>query len=178
VIHPGSHREEGETKGIKMVAKALSEVLGKTGSGVKICLETTSGMGNSLGYRFEHLRDIISELSGHPSIGVCIDTCHIFTAGYDLRTRSSYEETMRNFDEVIGFPRLSLFHLNDSLKALGSRLDRHQHIGLGIIGEDAFKNLIKDSRFERISKILETPKDRDGLGDRDNLAKLRSFYQN
>ena len=175
VIHPGSHRNEGETSGLIKIVDSLFQVLDSSESGVQITLETTAGQGSSLGHRFEHLRDIISGLSGHPSISICMDTCHIFASGYDIRTKAAYEETMGRFDSVIGFSRLSLVHLNDSLKPLGSRVDRHEHIGLGHIGDEAFKNLITDPRFEKISKILETPKDRDGLGDKENLAKLRSF---
>ncbi|MFH1964511.1 MAG: deoxyribonuclease IV [Acidobacteriota bacterium] len=176
VIHPGSHRGEGESGGIKKIVDSLSQVLDESDTGVQITLETTAGQGSSLGHRFEHFRDIISGLSGHPSIGVCLDTCHIFTSGYDIRTKTAYEKTMETFDSVIGFASLSLVHLNDSLKPLGSRVDRHEHIGLGYIGDDAFKNLITDPRFEKISKILETPKDRAGLGDLENLEKLRSFH--
>ena len=175
VIHPGAHRGEGESAGIGRIVESLSQVLNEAGTGVQIALETTAGQGSCLGHRFEHLRDIISGLSGHPSLQVCLDTCHIFAGGYDIRTKEAYTQTMNEMDSVIGFDRLSLVHLNDSLKPLGSRVDRHEHIGLGHIGEDAFKNLITDPRFEKIPKILETPKDRDGLGDKENLAKLRSF---
>ncbi len=176
VMHPGSHRNEGEASGLKRIIDSLSQVQDSSDAGVQITLETTAGQGSSLGHRFEHLRDIISGLSAPPSIGICMDTCHIFASGYDIRTKEAYEDTMDKFDSVIGFSRLSLVHLNDSLKPLGSRVDRHEHIGLGHIGDEAFKNLITDPRFEKISKILETPKDRDGLGDKENLARLRSFH--
>ena len=175
VIHPGSHRGEGISKGIEFIVASLAQILDEFGPGVQIALETTAGQGNSVGHKFEHLRDIISGVSGHPALTVCLDTCHIFAGGYDIRTKDSYEKTMEEFDSVIGFPRLTLIHLNDSLKPLGSHVDRHEHIGKGWIGDDGFKNLIKDSRFEKISKILETPKDRDGLGDQENLTKLRGF---
>ncbi len=175
VLHPGSHRNEGEASGLKRIVDSLLQVIASSDTGVRITLETTAGQGSSLGNRFEHLRDIISGLSGHPSISICMDTCHIFASGYDIRTNTAYEETMDRFDSVIGFSRLSLVHLNDSLKPLGSRVDRHEHIGLGYIGDEAFKNLITDPRFEKISKILETPKDRDEMGDKENLARLKSF---
>lgn len=176
VIHPGSHRDQGEAEGIKKIVASLDEVLKESDERVRLCLETTSGQGSSIGHRFEHLRDIISGISAHPRISVCLDTCHVFAAGYDIRTTPGYEKTMEGFASTIGFNRLSLFHLNDSLKPLGSRVDRHEHIGLGCIGDNAFRNLITDPRFEKISKILETPKGRDGIGDQENLAKLRAFH--
>jgi len=176
VIHPGSHRGEGVAAGIGYILESLTRVLDQFEGGVPIALEITAGQGNSVGHRFEHLRDIISGMSGHESINVCLDTCHMFAAGYDIRTEEAYQKTMEEFDRVIGMERLSLIHLNDSLKPLDSRIDRHEHIGLGYIGDQGFKNLITDPRFEKISKILETPKDRNGMGDRDNLKKLRDFY--
>lgn len=176
VVHPGSHRDTGEREGLRRIILSLEEVIEEAGERVGICLETTSGQGSSLGCRFEHLRDIIAGLSGNPLLRVCIDTCHIFAAGYDISTREGYLHTIEEFESKIGLDRLSLFHLNDSLKPLGSGIDRHEHIGRGEIGDSAFQNLITDPRFEKIPMILETPKDREGLGDRDNLKKLRSFY--
>jgi len=176
VIHPGSHRDTGEKEGISRIIQSLDEIMEVAGDAVRICLETTSGQGSSIGGQFEHLRDIIAGLSGNPLLRTCIDTCHIFSAGYDISTPEGYDRTMEEFDSKVGFSRLSLFHLNDSLKPLGSKVDRHEHIGHGEIGHSAFQNLITDRRFEKIPMILETPKGRDGLGDRDNLEKLRSFH--
>lgn len=177
VIHPGSPRDQSVSQGIKNIVKALHQVLEEGSENVNICLETTSGQGNSIGHRFEHLREIIAGVAGADRARVCLDTCHIFSAGYDIRTADTYRNTMDSFNKTIGFERLSLFHLNDSLHPLGSRKDRHQHIGRGELGDEAFFNLINDPRFEKISKILETPKDRNGTGDRENLAKLRNFHQ-
>lgn len=177
VMHPGSHMGRGEKTGLERVVKALARVLaGTKRSGVKVLLETTAGQGNCLGAPFEHLAAMIDLLDGHQRLGICFDTCHVFAAGYDIRTPSSFEKVLRNFDRVIGLDRLCLFHLNDSKGDLGSRLDRHAHIGCGRIGPDLFRYLVRARRFKSIPKIIETPGGVDGgPNDKTNLELLFSF---
>jgi deoxyribonuclease-4 len=177
VMHPGSHKGTGEKVGLRRIAAALAELLvAPDPRGVRILLETTAGQGDCLGGRFEHLREIIALLDNHPRLGVCLDTCHIFAAGYDIRRPSSFEKVIKEFDRVIGLDRLSLFHLNDSKGDLGSRLDRHEHIGKGKIGPEAFRAIVRARRFRGIPKIIETPGGVEGgLGDQRNLERLFSF---
>ncbi|MGA1794294.1 MAG: deoxyribonuclease IV [bacterium] len=176
VIHPGSHMGSGESQGLRSIARNLNRVLDETsGSSVGILLETTSGQGSNLGYRFEHLAEIMSSIRNQDRIGVCFDTSHAFAAGYDLRTPETYEAAFEAFDCIIGLPRIRAFHLNDSKAGLGSRRDRHEHIGKGHLGIGAFRLLLHDERFVKIPMVLETPK---GIGmeeDRRNLALLRSM---
>jgi deoxyribonuclease-4 len=173
VIHPGSHMGIGETAGIKRIVSALKKALELDRGETTICLETTAGQGTGLGYRFEHLKEMISGI-GSERIGVCLDTCHIFAAGYDLRTLTAYRSTMSQFDRVLGLENLKVIHLNDSKGKLGSRIDRHTHIGKGEIGLKCFEYIMKDERFEKIPKIIETPK-KEGPKemDRVNLDTLR-----
>lgn len=138
-------------------------------------LETTAGQGSTIGYRFEELADIIEQVDEKKRIAVCIDTCHIFAAGYDIRTESGYRETIEEFDGVIGLNYLALFHLNDSKRELGSRVDRHEHLGKGMIGETPFRMLMADERFAEIPMVIETPKSADLHEDVENLDLLRSF---
>jgi deoxyribonuclease-4 len=173
VSHMGSHVGQGEECGLQGVAESIREVLGDTPDSVTVCMETTAGQGSALMARFEHLANILDALQGHPRLGVCMDTCHIFAAGYDIRTREMYEATMAEFQRIVGFDRLKVVHCNDSKKGLGTRVDRHAHIGEGEIGEEAFRLLVNDPRFERIPILLETPIEDQGH-ERD-LAKLRSF---
>ena len=177
VLHPGSHRGTTEEEGIVRIASRLSEVFLKTsGTDVMVLLETTSGTGDNIGYRFEHIASIMGRVEQTERTGCCYDTCHSFAAGYDIRTRESYQKTFSEFDRTIGFKKLKAFHLNDSKHGLGSRKDRHQHIGEGEIGKDGFSFLVNDQRFMEIPMVLETPKDRDDLEfDRKNLALLRSM---
>ncbi len=158
VMHPGAHLGDGEEVGLRRIADALNWLHKQSpGFKVKVLLETTAGMKSNLGYRFEQLRAIIDMVEENQRLGVCYDTCHTFVAGYDILTRRAYQATMREFDRVIGLKRLLAFHVNDAKAELGSRLDRHEHIGKGYIGPDGFKFLLKDRRFMRIPKILETP---------------------
>ena len=177
VLHPGSHRGTTEEEGIVRIASRLSEVFLKTsGTDVMVLLETTSGTGDNIGYRFEHIASIMDRVEETERTGCCYDTCHSFAAGYDIRTRESYQKTFSEFDRIIGFKKLKAFHLNDSKHGLGSRKDRHQHIGEGEIGKEGFSFLVNDQRFMEIPMVLETPKDRDDLEfDRKNLALLRSM---
>jgi deoxyribonuclease-4 len=176
VVHPGSHRGTGETAGVRRVASSLDEVLSAgDASGPDILLETTAGQGDSLGCSFDQLARIIAGTRANASLGVCFDTAHVFAAGYDLRTKRAYEETMRSFDDAIGLGRLKAFHLNDSRRELGSRVDRHEQIGAGALGLAAFSLLVNDERFIDRPMVLETPKGTDDSNDIRNLSVLRGL---
>ena len=176
VTHPGSHMGAGAPEGLARVTAALDELLDARPAGhVSILLETTAGQGDNVGHRFEHLRTIL-EASRHPGrLGVCVDTCHIFAAGYDLRTPAGYDSVMGELDRIVGLSRVAAFHLNDCKKDLGCRVDRHEHIGKGKLGIEAFRCLMNDARFEGVPMLLETPKGEDCAEDRVNLALLRSL---
>jgi deoxyribonuclease-4 len=143
----------------------------------KVLLETTAGHRRSIGDRFEHLRDIIDYSRYRERLGVCFDTCHIFTAGYDIRDDQSYNRTMDTFHRIIGIDRLCFFHLNDALTPLGSHRDRHTHIGKGAIGDDGFRLIMNDNRFAGTGKCIETPKGDGTAWDRRNLARLRRMVE-
>jgi deoxyribonuclease IV len=178
VTHPGAHLESGEGAGLKRVAAAINETHRRClGFKVKILLEATAGQGSTLGHRFEHLADIISQVDESRRLGVCLDTCHVFAAGYELAPRDKYESTMDEFDRIVGLSRLKLFHLNDSMKPLGSRVDRHQHLGKGCLGIEPFRLIVNDPRFGKLPMILETPKESDENPDMDtvNLGLLRAM---
>jgi deoxyribonuclease-4 len=176
VIHPGSHRGSGESEGIERIASNINRVLyANNSSKTMILLETTAGQGFTIGHKFEHLADIIDRVENKKMMGVCYDTCHTFAAGYDIRTRKQYEQTFEKFDRVIGFDRLELFHLNDSLAQLGTRKDRHTHIGEGKMGLEPFSYLVNDARFSGIPMILETPKGKGLEEDIRNLNTLRNL---
>ena len=177
VLHPGSHMGAGQTRGLDNAAAALNAVLSRLAdSSTRLLLETTAGQGSSLGYRFEQIAALIDLVEDKGKIGVCLDTAHIFAAGYDIRTYASFSEVMRRFDAVVGLKYLGLLHLNDSKKELGARIDRHEHIGEGCIGLDAFRHIMQDRRLEAIPKIIETPKNSPAQErDRKNLDRLRSL---
>jgi deoxyribonuclease-4 len=178
VVHPGSHMGDGEIIGVKRVSMRLRSVLELCASTTLICIETTAGQGSGIGYRFEHIRDIIGSV-GNGELGACIDTCHIFSAGYDIRTREEYESTVDEFRKVVGFDALKVIHLNDSKGALGTRIDRHQHIGQGEIGSDGFRFLMNDKQFLSHPKIIETPKKMNGNDmDRKNIDVLLKLAEN
>lgn len=159
VMHPGSYTNGSEGRGLQLVADALAEVLAARPDGpAKLLLEHTAGQGTNLGHRFEHLASIIDALGGTPRVGVCLDTCHLLAAGYDICSREGYEETFRQFGRIVGFTRLEAFHLNDSKKPCASRVDRHEHIGKGCIGIEPFRWLVNDRRFAGLPMLLETPK--------------------
>jgi deoxyribonuclease-4 len=141
----------------------------------KILLENTAGQGSNLGYSFVHLKSIIEGSNFPERFGVCLDTCHSLAAGYDLITQKGFEDTFREFDQLIGLERICCFHLNDSKKGLGSHVDRHEHIGKGELGLEPFRMLLNDPRFSTVTKILETPKGDDGEMDEINLKVLRSL---
>lgn len=171
IVHPGAAKELGEQEGIKMVIKALKIILRETeNSPVKILLENTAGQGSSIGYRFEHLRQIMTEVHS-PGVGVCFDTCHAFAAGYDMRTKEGFETTLEEFDHIVGLENLYAIHLNDSKGELGSHLDRHEHIGKGKLGLEPFRQIM--NRFSHIPKVIETPK-KDNM-DTVNLEVLRGL---
>jgi deoxyribonuclease-4 len=178
VMHPGAHLESGEEAGLQRIAAALDEIHGRASEcKVRILLETTAGQGSTLGYRFEHLGRIFSLVRQPERLGVCFDTCHVFAAGYALAPEAEYHATMTAFDRAIGLSRLRAFHVNDSRKPQGSRVDRHAHIGRGEMGLEPFRLLVNDKRFRQRPMILETPKESDDEDDMDtvNLAVLRGL---
>ena len=183
VIHPGSHRGSGEHQGLARIAQGINLVLSRQGArqggeGVMILLETTAGQGAMLGNRFEHFAVILEQIALPEAVGICLDTCHVFAAGYDIRTPEGYEATLEGFQRVVGLERLRLIHVNDSKTDLGSRVDRHAHIGLGYIGLDTFRRLLQDPRLAGRPFILETPKGRTPEGadwDGVNLQTLRGL---
>lgn len=157
VSHIGAHMGQGTDAGLKIAAEGLREVLGDTPESVTLLMETTAGQGSVLNSKFEELALLLEALKGHKRLGVCLDTCHIFVAGYDIRDRETYEATFVEFDRVVGLDRLKAIHCNDSKKGLGSHADRHEHIGKGEISEEAFRLLVNDPRFENVPILLETP---------------------
>lgn len=177
IFHPGYHKGAGLKKGIKLIAKALNQIISKDNSRIIILLETTSGQGSSIGYRFEQLADIINLVNKKRRIGVCFDTCHVFSSGYEIRNRKDYEKTFDEFEKIIGIKRLKVFHLNDSKGDLGSRIDRHQHIGKGYLELKPFRFILNDKRFQNIPMIIETPKDSGYKKDIENLTILRSLIK-
>jgi deoxyribonuclease-4 len=180
VMHPGSYTDGSEQTGFRQIVRALDEIHDRTrGLRVGCLLETTAGQGSSLGWRFEQLAVILEGVKQPERLGVCFDTCHVFAAGCPLGTKKDYAATMRAFDKLVGLALIKAFHLNDSRKELGSRVDRHEHIGQGKLGLEAFRLLLNDRRFRNIPMYLETPK---GFRDRDNwdavnLATLRGLVR-
>ncbi|MBW6520779.1 MAG: deoxyribonuclease IV [Desulfoarculaceae bacterium] len=177
VIHPGSHGGDGVAAGLVRFTRALDQVMAATGPEVTVLLETTAGQGTSLGSRFEELAFIIEHSQVPERLGVCVDTCHIFAAGYDIRTLPAYCRTMEEFERLVGVERIKFFHLNDSKKELGSRVDRHEHIGQGAIGLTGFAGLLNDPRFADHPMTIETEKGADLQEDRDNLRVLRRLIE-
>lgn len=174
VIHPGSHLGEGAAAGLTRVVAALDEVTLRTaGARVSIALENTAGAGNVLGRSFAELADILRRAERPERLGVCVDTCHLFAAGYDVRTREGWQRAIEECAREVGLDRVLAFHLNDAGAALGSGLDRHEHIGRGRLGLEPFHLLLADRRLARVPKVLETPKDPEPHADRGNLATLR-----
>ena len=157
IFHPGAHLGKGESFGLKKIVQGLDEIISRFNGKAKLTIETTAGQGSNLGYKFEQIQYMIENVSDKDKVRVCMDTCHIFAAGYELRSRNGYEKTMEEFENTIGFKNLVAVHLNDSEKALGSRVDRHAQIGFGYIGKQGMKNILFDKRFQEIPLILETP---------------------
>jgi deoxyribonuclease-4 len=184
VIHPGAYTTGTERGGLWLIADGLASILAaRAAARTRILLEHTAGQGTSLGHRFEHLAEIVDRLGGSPRLGVCLDTCHLLAAGYDIRSPEGYDDTFRRFGRVVGFARLKAFHLNDSKKPCASRVDRHAHIGQGCLGLAPFRRILNDPRFAALPMLLETPKldtpqsrrsDVDPL-DRMNLDVLRGL---
>ena len=159
VMHPGAFTSGNEADGLRHISKELAALLrARPKHRVMVLLEHTAGQGTNLGHRFEHLAAIIDGLDGSPRVGVCLDTCHLLAAGYDIRSPQGYEDTMAAFDRVVGLDRIRVFHLNDSKKPCGSRVDRHEHIGKGCLGLEPFRLLLNDRRFGSLPMLLETPK--------------------
>ncbi len=179
VIHPGAHLGWGESWGLRRIARAVNTATRRTrGYPVRITLETTAGQGTNLGYRFEHLAAIMARVREPERVAVCLDTSHVFAAGYNLASPEGYASTLEDFERSIGCDQLACIHVNDSLRPCGERIDRHEHIGKGQIGNKAFRRLVNDPRLRGRPMILETPKGQDTRGrdlDRVNLARLRSF---
>ncbi len=171
--HIGAHVGQGYDEGVRLAVAGAKRALADSDPSVLLVMETTAATGTSLGGTFEILREVLDGLHGDKRVAVCVDTCHIFAAGYDIRTAEAFNETFAKFDEVVGFDRLVGVHCNDSIGAFGSKKDRHAQLGSGEIGEEAFRLLVNDPRFEKIPILLETPMENEGH-ERD-LAKLKTF---
>ena len=179
VMHPGTPTDGDESAGIRRIVRAINKIHKRCPRfRVKLLLETTAGQGQCLGWRFEHLAAILNEVLEPERLGVCLDTCHVFAAGYSLWPEDQYEKTIQSFHHLIGLPKLKVFHLNDSKKPFGSRVDRHAHIGQGQLGLEAFRLLVNDARFRAHPMILETPKEAAGEDmDPVNLGTLRGLVR-
>ena len=177
VLHPGTMHDQDEKKSLQFIAKNINTVLQKAKpKHVMLLLETMAGQGSTVGNKFEQLATIISNVAQKKHVGVCVDTCHIFTSGYIFDTSAAYKKLWHDFDATIGLKKLKAFHINDSKKESGSRVDRHEQIGEGKIKIAAFKLLMQDSKFKKIPKILETPKGADEFtNDIRNIKKLKSL---
>lgn len=181
VFHPGAHQEATLQAGVRRIAESLNQVHRSCpGFRCRILLETTAGQGTSIGHRFEHLVEVFDRVRESERLGVCLDTCHLFAAGYDFRRPEGYAFMMDEFDQTIGITNIRCIHMNDSKRGLGSRVDRHEHIGKGRIGKAGFAHFVNDARLAGIPMILETPKGKDGRGtdlDKVNLKRLRSLVR-
>jgi len=174
VLHPGSHRGDGLKTGIERVAGSLENVFERTdGFRVRILLETMAGQGDGIGASLDELAAVLDLLEGHDRMGICMDTCNLFASGYEIRSPEGYERLVRRAEKLFGRERIRCWHLNDSREAKGSRKDRHQHIGAGQIGLEAFGRIVVDGRWADVPCILETPKE--NQGDRKNLSLLRKL---
>jgi deoxyribonuclease-4 len=177
IVHPGSHKGAGELVGILQVVSAIEELVEATdGFKTHIVLETTAGQGNSIGHKFEHFAEILKRLPKQAlkRIGICVDTAHLFAAGYDITSRAKYNSMWKEFEHFIGFEFLRAIHINDSAKGAGSRVDRHEHIGKGEIGLEPFRWLLNDKRFINVPMVIETPKGATLAADKKNLNLLRN----
>src|SRR5213595_1394377 len=178
VLHPGAHLGAGEEAGLAKIIGSINRVFRRIPKvKTRIALETTAGQGSCLGHTFEQIAYIISRVREPERLGVCLDTAHVFAAGYEISSESAFRKTLREFDRVIGRDRLVAIHVNDSKTARGSRVDRHEHIGKGKIGLDAFGFIMGNRRFHKIPKVLETPKGKDLVEDVENLKTLRGLIK-
>ncbi|GMU38517.1 MAG: deoxyribonuclease IV [Phycisphaerae bacterium] len=181
VLHPGSAADSDMSSAIRRIAAALNDVLAAVPDGrCAILLETTAGQGSAVGWRFEHLADILAGVEAGDRVGVCLDTCHLFAAGYDFRSADDYASMITELDRQVGIQRVRCIHVNDSVKPLASRVDRHAHIGEGEIGLAGFRHFVNDSRWAGLPMILETPKGEDDKGrdyDAVNLSRLRRLIR-
>jgi deoxyribonuclease IV len=176
VLHPGAHLNAGADAGLDQIARSLDQIHAAIPDHrVVTFLETAAGQGSCVGCTFEELGKILDAVDDKRRVGICIDTCHVFAAGYEIRTRDGYEAMVDEVERFAGLENVGAFHLNDSKKGLGSRVDRHQHIGEGEIGLEAFRMLLNDARFAKIPKLLETPKTIETESDLRNIATLRSL---
>ena len=176
VLHPGAHMGSGEEAGIARIVAGIDRAHAATPNyKAQTLVETTAGQGTALGYRFDQLQAMLQGVKEPDRIGFCFDTCHVFAAGYDIRTPETYTATMAEFDRLVGLERVKCFHFNDSKKGLGSRVDRHDHVGIGMLGLAAFGFVLNDPRFALAPKILETPKSEDMHEDLENLSRLREL---
>jgi deoxyribonuclease IV len=177
-FHPGAHMGLGESEAIKLIAESINVAHSKTeGYKVTSMIETTAGQGSTIGYKFEHLRKIIDLIDEKERVTICIDTAHIFAAGYDIKDSKNYDNVINEFDNIVGIDRLKCLHMNDSKKPLGSKVDRHENIGKGFIGLEGFTNIMNDKRISHIPKILETPKGKEQLEDLANLNILKKLIK-
>ena len=177
VLHPGAHMRAGVNAGLDQIARSLDQIHAQIPDHkVVTLLETAAGQGSCLGCSFEELGTILDLVDDRARVGICVDTCHIFASGYDIRVSDGYERTIEQLDKFVGIENVGAFHLNDSKKPLGSRVDRHEHIGKGEIGVDGFRLVLNDARFARIPKLLETPKTVETESDRINIGLLRSLF--
>jgi len=178
VMHPGSHGGAGEEAGLRRIAQGLDEIVRATaGFRSRMALEVTAGQGKSLGYRLEHLAWLMHHISDETRFGMCLDSAHLFAAGYNVKTLEGYQETMEQVEKLFGSRRVLGLHLNDSKVPLGKRVDRHEHLGEGEIGLDCFKWIVRDPRWASTPKVLETPKSEDMHEDVENLTKLAPYLQ-
>lgn len=177
VLHPGAHVQSTEEQCLERIAANINLVLNKNNTSCMILLENMAGQGSSIGHAFEQLAQIIDAIENKKRIGVCFDTCHAFAAGYNFTTDNGYKKMWDDFDASVGLKYLKAIHLNDSKKACGARVDRHDHIGQGLIGLEAFTLIMNDDRFVHIPKILETPKEKDLEDDVRNLKILRNLIR-
>ena len=179
VIHPGTHMGAGEAEGLRHISESLNRVFDRSSkTKVEILLETTAGQGTSLGNKLDHLAEIIDKTEYRDRLGICLDTCHIFAAGYDVRDENSYGNLIRTYHSTLGMEKLKLFHINDSKRDLRSKIDRHEHLGQGFIGKNAFAFFLNDPAFKNLPFILETPKGKNDHGidwDVENLMVLRNL---
>ncbi|MEO7299744.1 MAG: deoxyribonuclease IV [Verrucomicrobiota bacterium] len=178
VLHPGAHLGTGEENCLSQIVSGLDEVFAATKiSPVRIALENTAGQGTCLGHKIEHLAKVFERVKKPERLGVCLDTAHFFAAGYDIRAEKGWNAAIKEVDSLIGLKQILAFHLNDSKTDLGSRVDRHEHIGKGKIGKEAFRHIVNDARFKKTPGCLETPKEKEMLEDVENLAMLRSLME-